>query len=170
MSQPCPDLQSPAPLASPTLLRLYLGQAHFEAAHGMAQELLRREPQSGEAIALLERCEVSRGCELKSRYNAGRLTLKWTLQACVLAPQRVCVQLHIFDAGAATSQGEHREIRCNAEQGKITVPLNIESGACASYLALDIDAAQSTAKLSRVLAVGRVHRWHRGIERRVAQL
>lgn len=170
MSQPCPEFESPAPLATPTLLRLYLGQAHFEAAHSMAQELVRREPQSGQAIALLERCEVSRGCELKSRYIAGKLTLKWKLQACVLGSQRVCVQLHIFDAGAPSSQPELREIRCHAQQGKITVPLNMESGACASYLSLDIDAAQATPKQARVLAVGRVHRWHRGIERRVAQL
>lgn len=151
-------------LATPTLVRLYLGQAHFSQAQEMAQALIARNPEDGEALALLERCRRAMGCKLRTRYSPGKLSLHWDLRGRVLPPGRASLHLHLFDSSAKGAKSEHREIRCHAASGKVTVPLSIEDGACTSYLCLD----QHQEQEARVLAVGRVHRWRRGQERRVS--
>lgn len=161
MSQP----QTPTPaLATSTLVRLYLGQAHFDKAQELALALVERDPEDGEALALLDRCRRALGCKLRTRYLAGKLSLHWDLRGQVLPPERASLHLHLFDALEPTRSVEHREIRCHAASGKVTVPLNFLDGACTSYLCLD----QEQGEQSRVLAVGRVHRWRRGREHRVS--
>lgn len=150
-------------LATSTLVRLYLGQAHFGKAQELAQTLIERTPEDGEALALLERCRRAMGCKLRTRLLPGKLNLHWDLRGRVLPPGRASLHLHLFDSSAKGAKPEHREIRCHAAAGKVTIPLSIEDGACTSYLCLD----QHLDHEARVLAVGRVHRWRRGRERRV---
>lgn len=159
MSQP----DSSLPLATSTLVRLYLGQAHYEQAQTLAQALVQRNADDGDALALLDRCRRAIGCKLRTRFAPGKLTLHWDLQGRVLPPERASLHLHLFDASTTGAKTEHREIRCHAVRGKITVPLPFEDGACTSYLCLD----QCQTHEDRILAVGRVHRWRRGTEARV---
>lgn len=157
-----PESQT-ASLATSTLVRLYLGQAHFDKAQELAMTLVERDPEDGEALALLDRCRRAVGCRLRTRFAPGRLSLHWDLRGRVLPPEQASLHVHLFDASAPGAKVEHREIRCHASAGKVTIPLTFENGACTSYLCLDDESGRQ----GRVLAVGRVHRWRRGNERRV---
>lgn len=146
-------------VASSTLIRLYLAQGHVDKARALARRWSEQNPQDGQALALLTRCQQDLSCTLHSRVHDGSLFLRWELKVAP-ADQGAFVHIHLFDASASRAAPELRRIRCDKLKDKRAIPLNLTQGACVAYLGQD----DLTGRRPRILAVGPVHRWRHNKE------